>query len=81
MAEKSYYLEKAKLEKEGLDPVSLLPGISLLHKERHLTAHIVLCVGGSFNCRFQFVFLLRRACKEAVCEAPVSCFHFLFSKR
>lgn len=29
MAEKSYYLEKAKLEKEGLDPVSHLSDSSL----------------------------------------------------
>lgn len=34
MAEKSYYLEKAKLEKEGLDPVSCLRGSSLAAEER-----------------------------------------------
>lgn len=34
MAEKSYYLEKAKLEKEGLDPVSHLSGSSLPCEER-----------------------------------------------
>lgn len=34
VAEKSYYLEKAKLEKEGLDPVSCLSGSSLAAEER-----------------------------------------------
>lgn len=34
MAEKSYYLEKAKLEKEGLDPVSCVSGSSLSAEER-----------------------------------------------
>lgn len=34
MAEKSYYLEKAKLEKEGVDPVSCLSGSSLAAEER-----------------------------------------------
>lgn len=33
MAEKSYYLEKAKLEKEGLDPVSHLSDSSLPREE------------------------------------------------
>lgn len=49
-------------------------------RERHLTAYTALCVGESFNWRFQFVFLLRTAYKEAVCEATVSCFCLLFSQ-
>lgn len=47
MAEKSYYLEKAKLEKEGLDPVSYLSGRSLC-RERHFAASLSLC-GESFK--------------------------------
>lgn len=47
VAEKSYYLEKAKLEKEGLDPVSYLSGRSLC-RERHFAASLSLC-GESFK--------------------------------
>lgn len=66
MADKSYYLEKAKLEKEGLDPVSLLSCSSFSCEERERPiagaavarncSHSTGC-GESFSCRFQFVFL------------------------
>lgn len=47
MAEKSYYLEKAKLEKEGLDPVSLLSCSSFSCEERE---RLVAVTAVALNC-------------------------------
>lgn len=77
MAEKSYYLEKAKLEKEGLDPVSYFSGRSLC---REALRCFTLPVWKVIQSSSWVVILLRTVCKEAACEATASCFCFLFSQ-